>query len=257
MRKLLAHLGLAIPVVAGLVFGVLLAASPAQAKHPTVQSQIQHYLECLNWMITDPAKHRKLCGPGHEFFLPYNNFAPTGITGMPPVTPPAPPSTPTCPEHNYEHHMAFVQYTDFILVHNDGENGGDWNKPKDDCKPDKPKCPVSFNPSEVAPSVLLVTGNFDCYHPPSSCDSAWTGGRELTPSLLLVGRKCCDGPSGSITDQALVQLAKIGGNGTGPSFNPPGPFFGLPPKPDFNFPEGGYCNEAWTGLPMEAPALLI
>ena len=87
MRKLLAHLGLAIPAIAGLVIGMLVATTPAQAaNHPTVQSQIQHYLECLDWMLADPAKHRQQCGPGHEFFLPYNNFAPTGITGCAPVS---------------------------------------------------------------------------------------------------------------------------------------------------------------------------
>lgn len=149
MRKLLAHLGLAIPVVAGLVFGVLLAASPAQAKHPTVQSQIQHYLECLNWMITDPAKHRKLCGPGHEFFLPYNNFAPTGITGMPPVTPP---STPTCPAGSSP--AAYVQYTDYMLA----TYGGGWAPPSlpPGCKKDRPTC-TAYTPSDgIAPSVLAV-----------------------------------------------------------------------------------------------------
>jgi len=228
MRKLLAHLGLAIPVVAGLVFGVLLAASPAQAKHPTVQSQIQHYLECLNWMITDPAKHRKLCGPGHEFFLPYNNFAPTGITGMPPVTPPAPPSTPTCPEHNYEHYTAFVQYTDFVLI---GEHhGGDWNKPKDGCRPPKDCYDLmSYAPSGTA-SVLLVGG---C-HEHHGCDIAWSGG-EFAPSLLLVGG--C--PEYEGCDTAWRGGSEI------PSLLLVGRHW-----------EGG-CPSAWTGAPLEAPSLLI
>ena len=113
----------------------------------------------------------------------------------------------------------------------------------------------------VAPSVLLVTGNFDCYQPPKCYPSAWTDNNDLTPSVLQVSQNCCS--EGAITDRqqgALVQLAKNGG-GPGPSFNPPQfnppkPPFNLP-KPDFNFPQGGYCNEAWTGLPMEAPALLI
>lgn len=95
MRKLLAHFGLAIPAIAGLVVGILLVATPAQAaKHPTVQSQIQHYLECLNLMLKDPTKHRNECGPGHEFFFPANNnFSPGSTVGLPVVTSSPPPSS--------------------------------------------------------------------------------------------------------------------------------------------------------------------
>ncbi|RYE08823.1 MAG: hypothetical protein EOP22_11915 [Hyphomicrobiales bacterium] len=56
-------------MAAGLA-GLSFAATPAQADRPTVREQIQHYLECLDWMFNDPARHAIECAPGHEYFIP-------------------------------------------------------------------------------------------------------------------------------------------------------------------------------------------
>lgn len=59
-------------MAAGLA-GLSFAATPAQADRPTVREQIQHYLECLDWMFNDPARHAIECAPGHEYFIPQDN----------------------------------------------------------------------------------------------------------------------------------------------------------------------------------------
>ncbi len=53
-----------------LAIGGLLAASPAQAgKYSSPQAAFQHYEDCLNWLISDPAKHAKFCDPGTTVFV--------------------------------------------------------------------------------------------------------------------------------------------------------------------------------------------
>lgn len=47
----------------------LIAASPAQAASTTSASALQHFLDCANWLITDPAKHAANCDPGHTVFV--------------------------------------------------------------------------------------------------------------------------------------------------------------------------------------------
>jgi len=184
MRKLLTRLGPAIPVIMGLVFGLLLVATPAEAaRHPTAQSRIQHYLECLNWMFTDPAKHREFCAPWHYVEPPDNNHAPEGLP--PPSQPMTPPSQPSCPTHEYTSSIPSVESGVLILVH----GGGEWSKPDDGCEhhhPPKECGDVGFNQTPGAASSLLfvVTG---CYeYPPRGCPSTWTGDT-LAPSILLVG----------------------------------------------------------------------
>ncbi len=49
----------------------LLAASPTQAATTdhTVSAALQHYIDCANWLVSDPAKHAEECGPGHTVFV--------------------------------------------------------------------------------------------------------------------------------------------------------------------------------------------
>jgi hypothetical protein len=58
-------------VVAGMMAaGSLAVASPAMAgkySDPTVA--MKHYIECANWLVSDPAKHAKFCDPGHDVFV--------------------------------------------------------------------------------------------------------------------------------------------------------------------------------------------
>ena len=86
MRKLLAQVGLATPAVAGLALGLSLV-TPAQAAHHTPQWHYQHYVQCFNLMLTNPAQQSKLCGPFHYVEPPDNNHAPVGLPlPVPPVT---------------------------------------------------------------------------------------------------------------------------------------------------------------------------
>ena len=85
-----------IPLARLLAAGAFAAAMVPQtpvyaAPHP---DQWQHILDCLNWMINDPARHRAECSPGHEFFIPGNFFSSGGVTGAPPPSSSeAPPSS--------------------------------------------------------------------------------------------------------------------------------------------------------------------
>jgi hypothetical protein len=55
-------------LVAGVFAGSMLAlSSPTQAA--TTAETMQHFIECANWMITDPAKHAQFCSPGHDVFV--------------------------------------------------------------------------------------------------------------------------------------------------------------------------------------------
>jgi hypothetical protein len=70
-------------------FSALLVASPAQAAHHSdVATQARHFAECLDLMISDPAKHAQLCGPGHEWtgkFSHEGDFSGTTLPTPPPV----------------------------------------------------------------------------------------------------------------------------------------------------------------------------
>ena len=74
---------LKVAAVAGLLaVGGLSAASPAHAdagKYSTFAAALQHYLDCANWLLTDPAKHAQFCDPGHTVFVSSGGF------GSPPV----------------------------------------------------------------------------------------------------------------------------------------------------------------------------
>ena len=66
MRKSINHPMLALLAGAGTLVA-LLAASPVQAAttHHSTEWQVQHYLTCLDLMVSNPARHARLCGPGH------------------------------------------------------------------------------------------------------------------------------------------------------------------------------------------------
>ena len=79
-------------LAAGAFAAAMVPQTPVYAA-PNVD-QWQHILDCAGWMFSDPDRHRAECSPGHDFFLPGNNFSQTGITGEPP--PPPPPPEETC-----------------------------------------------------------------------------------------------------------------------------------------------------------------
>jgi len=76
-------------LAAGAFAAALVPQTPAHAASNA--DQVQHFIDCARWMLTDPDRHRAECAPGHEFFIPGNNFAQTGITAEPPPPPPPPP----------------------------------------------------------------------------------------------------------------------------------------------------------------------
>jgi len=73
-------------LAAGAFAAAMVPQTPVYAA-PNVD-QWQHILDCAGWMFSDPDRHRAECSPGHDFFLPGNNFSQTGITGEPPPPPP-------------------------------------------------------------------------------------------------------------------------------------------------------------------------
>src|SRR6476469_9439691 len=107
-----ARVGAVLSAAAALCLSLFFAAPAVAAPHLTVQSQVQHYLECLNWLYTDQAKHREFCEPGHEFWFDDNTVHQAPHFPSPPSVPPCvfPPTAPTenCPPKDYHHETAFV-----------------------------------------------------------------------------------------------------------------------------------------------------
>lgn len=63
MRNLVSNT-LKLAAGAGLAIGMLATATGgAQAMTPNVKAAVDHYIECLEWLIKDPAKHAELCTP--------------------------------------------------------------------------------------------------------------------------------------------------------------------------------------------------
>jgi hypothetical protein len=62
---------LKLAVIAGtFAAGSLTVASPAQAGiYSNFADAVQHYIECANWLVSDPAKHAQFCSPGHDVFV--------------------------------------------------------------------------------------------------------------------------------------------------------------------------------------------
>src|SRR5690349_13371758 len=71
MRKLIAFMTSAFMVIALALSGVMTTATPASAARPTVPEQVQHYLECLAWLFTDPAAHDQYCTPPSAYVDPW------------------------------------------------------------------------------------------------------------------------------------------------------------------------------------------
>ena len=70
MRKSVSNIIRLAAISGAFAIGSLMATAPAQAgKYSDVTAAVQHYIDCANWLITDPAKHAANCGPGHTFFV--------------------------------------------------------------------------------------------------------------------------------------------------------------------------------------------
>src|SRR3569833_3472211 len=55
---------------AAVTVGLVGVSSPSFAQnHTTVGAQASHFIESLGWMLSDPAKHAELCGPGYEYYV--------------------------------------------------------------------------------------------------------------------------------------------------------------------------------------------
>jgi len=188
MRKIATLIGLALPALASLIIASLLSVAPTQAaRHKTLEQQLAHYQQCLIWLYSDPVRHAKHCGPGHEFFFnPNINSAP--------YTPPLP-VEPACPTH--EHHWGPYATVDEL----DGQFGaevllttgsyggyGGYGGDHDGCKPDKPSCPTSWiGPSSgPAPSILAVGFSYGC---PKVCTEAYFVAPDGNPGIILARRE--------------------------------------------------------------------
>lgn len=97
MRRVLTTMALA---GASALFSALLVATPAQAAHHSdPAAQAKHFAECLDLMINNPAKHAKLCGPGHEWT---GKFSHEGELGPGIQAPPPPPVVEEDPCEEYD-----------------------------------------------------------------------------------------------------------------------------------------------------------
>jgi len=214
MRKILTWISLALPALASLIIASLLSVGPAQAaKHNTIELQLKHYEQCLTWMYTDPAKHAKFCGPGHEFFFnPNINSAPYADSPKfpPAVTPPAP---KTCPDGSTGTPVAYVTYSDFILV-GGGEGGWDHggggygdDKPSTPsfpagCTPNKPSddCPKTYGSYGTTVGYLLTGGSYggDCRSDEPKCwPGSFSSDGHFAPSIIDVAGYGCPGSCSS------------------------------------------------------------
>jgi len=54
-------------VTSAFASSMLLVPAPAQAT--TTAEAVQHFIECANWLVSDPAKHAQYCSPGHDVFV--------------------------------------------------------------------------------------------------------------------------------------------------------------------------------------------
>jgi hypothetical protein len=60
---------LKLAIVAGL-FAATAVASPVQAgKYSNFADAMKHFIECANWLVSDPAKHAEFCDPGHDVIV--------------------------------------------------------------------------------------------------------------------------------------------------------------------------------------------
>jgi hypothetical protein len=166
------------------VMASVVATPPAVAAN-SVSGQVQHYMDCLGWMFSDPAKHASDCSPGHAWPLgPVNTQG--GGTAAPIV-----PSTPTTD--------CEAKPVAFILTHH--SEGGCNNE-----------CAAAYTQSGLAAPSLLLAHFGDCGSP---CRSAFqTPQGSDIPEVIPVG--CggyCDNafhPGSGTGDPSLVQVNGCG-----------------------------------------------
>lgn len=148
MRNLSIYRRLLLLAAAALA-GMAMAAGTAQAQRPTVAQQFQHYLECLDWMFNDPARHATECAPGHVYIIPDPKSSGS--------------SKPDCPEYVQSGYLPVGRYDDcYEPPCNDDVGyvpstfgGGDCNEP----------C------AERSAYLLTGVGYDDCYEPPCGGDT--------------------------------------------------------------------------------------
>ena len=57
-------------VASAFAASMLAIASPAYAgKYSNPAAAMKHYIECANWLVSNPAKHAQFCDPGHDVFV--------------------------------------------------------------------------------------------------------------------------------------------------------------------------------------------
>jgi len=61
--------GLLKTVVVASAFAGSMIIAPAPAQAATPAEAIQHFIECANWLVSDPAKHAQYCSPGLDVFV--------------------------------------------------------------------------------------------------------------------------------------------------------------------------------------------
>ncbi len=181
----------------------LAATAPAAAAN-SVPDQVQHYLDCLNLMLTNPAEHAKQCSPGHDWTGPFSNAY--GWSSAP-----APSPSTECPPHEHKY-PKFEKPTAFYLT------GGKWDDEGGDdchhhhgCKPE----PMSFEygAADLGAGLVEVSGRGCC----DTYKSAYDQGGIDQGMVLEVGcRGGCD-VSGSVDpvspafDGMLVQVGYCDG----------------------------------------------
>lgn len=79
-------------IAAGIVTGLLALAATggAYAFTPNVVAEVDHFIECFGWMLTDPETHAAECMPSNAPFV-LETLSPSGPSPAPPPPPPPPP----------------------------------------------------------------------------------------------------------------------------------------------------------------------
>ncbi len=71
------------------IVGLLTMPTTAVAVDDETAGHIQHYVECLTWLITDPTRHALYCTPARKFDMPDNGDIPAPIVSIGPFTSPS------------------------------------------------------------------------------------------------------------------------------------------------------------------------
>ena len=150
-------------------------SSTVPASANSVTAQVQHYLLCLDLMFSNPARHARECGPGHEWPGNLSHDFQTSPSVAPPADTPS-----TCPTTSY---VAFVltgvgsgQWNNGDGWNHDGNNGG--------CPHTCPQAYVQGS-ADLAPGIVQVHG---CggYTPPT-CGASYSSAPDVTSGIIQVG----------------------------------------------------------------------